>query len=85
MTRPTRVFDRGGWRESVGWTPWSKVGEFETYKEAAAEANDSKYLTGLRQVAVFFRGKPYRESRNHLGDLLQILHGSDAVKGRQNW
>lgn len=86
MTRPTRVFDRSGWRDSVGWTKWSKVAEFETYKEAAAEANDEKYRAGLRQVAVFFRGKPHRESRNHLGDLLRVLEGADALRGSGgNW
>jgi hypothetical protein len=86
MTRPTRIFDRGGWRNTVRWTPWTKSSEHDTYAEAAEEANLAKWRTGLRQVAVFHRGRPYRESRNHVGDLLKIKLGSDALHGSgSNW
>jgi hypothetical protein len=87
MTRATKVYDRGGWRNAVRWTKWSKVGEFDTYRDAAIEANDGKYKTGLRQVAIFFHGKPYRQLRNSSGDLIGFAEGRDAIRasGGGHW
>lgn len=81
-TRPTRVYDRGGWRDTVRWSKWATVESFATYAEAAAFRDDDRFKKGLQRAAVWYKGKPYREQRNAQGELLGILTGDDALLGR---
>lgn len=78
MTRPTLIKDWGGWRRSTAWTKWATIAKFATYTEALG-ALQSSPTVGLRQYAVFYNGKPYKESRNSRGDLLETLTGADAL------
>lgn len=61
FTRPTRVFNRGGWRDVVAWTKWKTVSRHDTY-EAAAEARDALDGVALSMAAVFYEGKPYHRA-----------------------
>lgn len=79
FTQPTRVFDRGGWRNSVRWTPWKTVGRFDTYDEAAYEAGSVRYRTGLQRAVVFYRGKAYWRFVASDGTLVRKFFGSDAL------
>ena len=85
-SQPTRVFNRGGWRTTNKWTPWRTISKHDTYLEAAAEANHDRHLKGLTRAAVFYRGKPYRECRNYLGEVVYVKVGDDALlNARGNW
>lgn len=85
MTRATRVFNRGGWRDATRWSAWRKVGDYDTYEEAAAEANSARYNVGLQQVGVFFRGSGYRKLYNSNGDLIGVITGAEAYNKRRSW
>lgn len=81
--RPTRVYNRAGWRQGAAWWPWQTVARFDTYVAALAdvEARERAREPGVpTQAAVFYRGKPYRLWVNAQGEILQVDHGAAALR-----
>ena len=78
-TVPTRIFDRGGWRDTFRYTPRKTLETFHSYTDAE-KFRDAIPRVGFVSVTIFFRGKPYRKERNYLGEVIGEVFGDKAVR-----